>query len=105
VAVASAEHETLAVVKVVPSPASLKVHTNWPLLLIVALALRKCGLSASATAAVASMTASAAVATTIPRRVCSYLSGVIGIKLLTFMSAGLSRGGRSLESCRSRAFT
>jgi hypothetical protein len=45
-AVASAEQETLAVVSVLPSPASLNEHTNWPLSLMVALALMKCGLSA-----------------------------------------------------------
>ena len=33
-AVASAAHEMFAVVKVLPSPASLNEHTSWPLLLI-----------------------------------------------------------------------
>jgi len=67
--VASAAQEMLAVVSVLPSPASLNEHTSWPLLLIVALALMKCGLSARAAVAPrASVATIAAVATTIDRR-------------------------------------
>src|SRR5438034_6197386 len=54
----------LAVVRVVPSPASLNEHTSAPLPLMDALALTKCGLSACA-AGTATMPLTTSVSSTI----------------------------------------